>query len=72
MDEVLTSQERQLVHDLGRWHTRAMAAIGDSPATGQRDRDELTAHVHALQHAIMAQAAARAFPAEFRLLGSVV
>lgn len=42
--------------------------IGHGPS---RDADsrEFIAHVHAIQHMIMAQAAARAHPDELRLLG---
>jgi hypothetical protein len=40
--------------------------------TRDGDLRELVAHVHGLQHTIMAQAAARAYPKRFRLLGGVV
>lgn len=33
------------------------------------DLTELAAHVHAIQHAVLAQAAGRAYPARFRLMG---
>jgi hypothetical protein len=33
------------------------------------DHSEFTRHIHAIQHMIMAQAAARAYPEEYRLLG---
>jgi hypothetical protein len=35
-----------------------------------RDLDELIVHVHAIQHAIMANAAARAYPDQLRRLGA--
>lgn len=42
--------------------------IGTGPAAGE-DLRELHAHIHGIQHTIMAQAAARAYPDKFRLLG---
>jgi len=36
------------------------------------DLRELTAHVHGIQRAVMKQAAARAYPDRYRLLGDVV
>jgi hypothetical protein len=45
--------------------------IADGP-TRQQDCAEFAQRVHAIQHTIMAQAAARAYPSEFRLLGGVV
>lgn len=33
------------------------------------DTSELAGHVHNIQHMIMSQAAARAYPSEFRVLG---
>jgi hypothetical protein len=42
--------------------------IGDGEQA-QNDLREAVAHIHALQHAIMSQAAARAYPAKYRLLG---
>ena len=42
--------------------------IGNGP-TRAADVGEFVRHIHAIQHMIMAQAAARAYPAEFRLLG---
>jgi hypothetical protein len=45
--------------------------IGDGP-TRDGDWSEVAVHIHTLQHLIMAQAAARAYPDRFRLLGGVV
>jgi hypothetical protein len=70
--DLLTVEERALVRDLGRWYTRLAAVTGDSPRTREDDLREAEFHVHALQRAVMAQAAARAYPAEFRLLGEVI
>lgn len=47
----------------------SLALIVDYGPTRINDLNELLAHVHAIQHTIMAQAAARAYPDQFRLLG---
>ena len=46
----------------------ALDIVGDGP-TQRADIAELVVHIHAIQHMVMAQAAARAYPGEFRLLG---
>jgi transcriptional regulator with XRE-family HTH domain len=69
---LLTPAEHAAVRDAGQLYTRIAAhVIADGPA---RDDDlaELRAQVHVIQRMVLAQAAARAFPAEFRLLGSLV
>lgn len=45
--------------------------VGDG-ATAQQDRAELVALVHSIQYRIMGQAAARAYPDRFRLLGETI
>jgi hypothetical protein len=45
--------------------------VGDGPSRAA-DLRELVAHVHAIQQAVMSQAAARAHPDRFRLLGGTV
>lgn len=47
-------------------------AICEVAGRGQTRHDDLTeavAHIHAIQHMIMAQAAARSYPERYRLLG---
>lgn len=58
----LTASLYNLMADkvVGRDHTR------------QGDMTELAAHVHAIQNMLMAQAAARAHPSTYRLLGGTV
>jgi hypothetical protein len=41
-------------------------------STREDDLAELRAAIHVVQRAVLAQAAARAYPGEFRLLGGVV
>ena len=45
--------------------------IGNSPSR-QPDVDEFVFHIHAIQKMLMGQAAARAYPTPFRLLGGMV
>jgi len=69
--DLLTTEEREFVSRLGSlWNDLCM--IVDRGATRRSDLDEAIVHVHALQHLVMAQAAARAYPNEFRRLGSVI
>jgi len=42
--------------------------IGRGP-TGEQDLSEFVIHLHAIQNMILAQAAARAYPDTYRLLG---
>jgi hypothetical protein len=50
----------------------AVSRIIGGERTGAHDWAEMAAHIHCIQHAIMAQAAARAYPDRFRLLGGTV
>jgi DNA-binding transcriptional regulator YhcF (GntR family) len=68
----LTADEREAVQLAG--HLYALIAervIADGP-TRDDDLAELRAAVHVIQRMVLAQAAARAYPREFRLLGGVV
>lgn len=67
----LTVREVEAVETLGRLWGELCEIVGDGP-TRDADLTELVAHVHALQHAVMAQAAARAHPDAFRLLGETL
>jgi len=40
--------------------------------TRDADLAEIFVHLHAVQHAVLAQAAARAYPNDFRLLGEIL
>lgn len=69
--QVLTDLEREVVRDAGALWNKICQVVGDGP-TRDADLAELIHHVHAIQHAVMSQAAGRAYPEEFRLLGSVI
>lgn len=67
--QLLTGAEHRaltLIADL--WNLLSGQIIESGPSAFD-DRRELAGHIHAIQHAIMAQAAARAYPNYFRLLG---
>lgn len=68
---LLTSAERKFVEDCGSLWNDLCQIVEDGP-TRDADLRELIVHVHALQHAVMANAAARAHAGQFRLLGSTL
>jgi hypothetical protein len=70
-DDVLTPAERALVQELGGCYTRLELLVPQGP-NREGDLAEARAAIHVVQRMILAQAAARAYPAEFRLLGTVI
>jgi len=68
---LLTDLEREVVDDLGATWGKLCQIVNPGP-TRDADLAELIVHVHALQRTVMAQAAARAYPAELRLLGDSI
>jgi hypothetical protein len=68
---VLTGPEREVVKRLGDLWGDICDVVDDGP-TRAADLNEAIAHIHALQHFVMSNAAARAHPDEFRLLGSTL
>lgn len=71
MGDALTDAEHAAM-DLTAQLARAMGAIiGDGGAPAASDFREVVIHIHALQHMIMAQAAARLYPDKYRLLGDL-
>jgi hypothetical protein len=67
-DALLTPAEHHLIKLLGECWTRYSRIVGDGP-TRAADSNEFVTKIHDLQHAVMAQAAARAYPDEYRLVG---
>lgn len=67
----LTDDEHDVVRRAGDLWGAICRAIPDGPS---RDADlhEIIVHVHGIQHAIMANAAARAYPDLYRPLGGVL
>ena len=69
--ELLTPLELKVSADLGQvWND--LCQIVDGGATRDADLNEAVHHIHALQKMVMGQAAARAYPSTFRLLGGVL
>lgn len=68
MSELLTDDERAAIHAAGELWGQLCQIVGDGP-TREADLGELVVHIHAIQQAVMAQAAARAYPELFRPLG---
>lgn len=66
--ELLTEQEKDIIKKLGEVWTDICGIIPPGPAQIS-DREELLFHIHALQMAIKSNAAGRAYPEEFRVLG---
>jgi DNA-binding transcriptional regulator YhcF (GntR family) len=69
---LLTADERHAVEQAGLLYTFIAERIVTGGATRKGDLAELRGAVHVIQRAVLAQAAARAYPAEFRLLGEIV
>lgn len=70
--ELLTADEREAVRQAGLLYTFiAEHVVADGP-TRDDDLAELCAVIHVIQRTVLAQAAARVYPKEFRLLGGVV
>lgn len=70
-DELLTPAELRAM-DLTAELANQLAAITGERSTRGSDVAELVHHIHVIQHAVMAQAAARAYPDRFRPLGGRV
>lgn len=70
MDELLSEEEVTLIADLGNLTHRFRGLMVNGP-TRVRDNDmqEIIFHIHALQNHALANAAARAYPEKYRLLG---
>jgi protein tyrosine phosphatase (PTP) superfamily phosphohydrolase (DUF442 family) len=69
---LLTADEHEAVRQAGLLYTFiAEHVVADGP-TRDDDLAELRAVIHVIQRTVLAQAAARAWPGEFRLLGGVV
>lgn len=64
----LTEAEQIALGLTGELRRQMILIIGPGPAR-LGDTAELAAHVHAIQHMIMSQAAARAYPLLYRQLG---
>lgn len=67
-DELLTQNEFDALELSAKLVNTLREIIGDSQL-GQLDMTEMVFHIHSVQNAILAQAAGRAYPDKFRLMG---
>ncbi len=68
MNDLLTEQEIRLVSELGRCGGLFREVIGKGRQSAN-DRDEVSRHIINMQNMVLANAAARAYPTKYRLLG---
>lgn len=69
--ELLTDDEKRALELTGELANLFSRIIGSEPS-GVGDTNEMVGHIHVLQRMLMSQAAARAYPEEYRLLGGSV
>lgn len=67
-EELLTADEHRAIQMAGDLWRQLCLVVGQG-RTRDSDLRKLVIHVHAIQHAVMAQAAARAYPEQYRLAG---
>lgn len=77
--EYLTKAEHEVIALTGKIYTLVRDEIAGHDRTRDEDLAEIQvhlsaiqAHVHAIQHAAMGQAAGRLYPGQYRLLGEVL
>ncbi len=69
--ELLTEEERDLISLLGNCFNAFTRIAGDGP-TREADIGEFCSLIHHLQQYVMSQAAARAYPDLYRLIGETL
>ena len=69
---MLTDDERKSVRLAGELYTLIAEKVCGNGPTRADDLAEIRAAVHHVQHAVMGQASARLYPAEFRLMGEII
>ena len=70
-DDCFTGAELTALDLVARLAEKLSKVVADGP-TRAHDLNELLAHAHAIQNALLAQATARLYPERFRLLGGLV
>lgn len=68
---LLTRDEKAVISSAGTLWGDICRIIPSGP-TRDADLKELIIHIHAIQRAVMSNAAGRAYPSEFRALGDVI
>jgi hypothetical protein len=69
--QALTEDELRALDMTGELANLCRRVIGQGP-NADHDWNEIAQRIHAIQHTLMAQAAARCYPDRFRVLGGVV
>lgn len=69
---MLTTAEHDAVTMAGKLYTHIETCVVGHGVTREDDLAEIRALVHRIQHAVMAQAAARLHPQRYRLLGETI
>ena len=67
--EILTDDEKYAMELLSKLSGAMRRIIGDAHPVGKSDWAEAVADIHHLQRMVMSQAAGRAYPERYRLLG---
>jgi hypothetical protein len=69
---MLTEDEHEAIRMAGELYSHIAGKICGMGVTREADLAEVRTRIHDIQHAIMAQASAREYPDELRLMGEVV
>ena len=69
--DLLTPDEQEAMRLSGELASLCHRIIGNGPQAAN-DWSEMAVRIHGVQHMILAQAAARAYPDEYRLLGGTL
>ena len=70
--DLMTELEHNTVELLGKVSRNITQIAGRSERVRSFDLAEAVLHIHSLQHMVMAQAAARAYPDRYRLIGGTI
>jgi hypothetical protein len=70
--DLLTAAEHEAVAMAGRLYVHVRDKVCGNGSTRDDDLAELRALVHGIQRLVEAQAAARAYPQAYRLMGQVI
>lgn len=69
--DLMTDDEHEALRLLGETASLCRKIIGDGPQA-DHDWNEMAVRFHGVQHMVMRQCAARAFPERYRLLGQTI
>jgi hypothetical protein len=71
-EDLLTEDEKKAISLAGELYTLIVRKVIGNGRARLADAAEIAIHIHDIQNAILAQAAARAFPETYRLLGETI